>query len=185
MFGLNGLINILRNRFSGNTRKIGLAAVFFSISILLCLNALYIFHQFRYVAPLNFISGRVGRDAYIEQYRPEYAAIQFANKEIHDNGIILGIFVGDRSYYSNRKMVFDFKKFLFNTFQQNFSAEQVMANLSDAGITHLIVRYDLFNQWAENNFDENQKKNLAQLFNAHMDLVFSKAGHGVFQLRTI
>lgn len=185
MFGLNDLMLVLRDRFSGHTRKIGLAAVYLSVSILLCLNALYIFHQFRYVSPLNFISGRVARDAYIEQYRPEYAAIQFANKEVPDNGIILGIFVGGRSYYSNRKMVFDFKKFLLDTFQQNFSAEQVTANLSDAGITHLIVRYDLFNQWAENNFDENQQKNMAQLFNTHMDLVFSKGGHGVFQLRTI
>ena len=185
MFGLNDLINILRNRFSGNTRKIGLAGVYLSVSILLCLNALYIFHQFRYVSPLNFISGRVGRDAYIEQYRPDYAAIQFANKEVPDNGIILGIFLGGRSYYSNRPMVFNFKKFLLNTFQQNFSAEEVTANLSDAGITHLIVRYDLFNQWADNNFDENQKGNLARLFNTHMDLVFSKGGHGVFQLRAI
>ena len=68
MFGLNDLINILRNRFSGNTKKIGLAGIYLSVSILLCLNALYIYDQFRIVSPLNFISGRVGRDAYIEQY---------------------------------------------------------------------------------------------------------------------
>ena len=184
MFGLNDLINILRNRFSGNTKKIGLAGIYLSVSILLCLNALYIFHQFRIVSPLNFISGRVGRDAYIEQYRPDYAAIQFANKEVPDNGIILGVFLGDRSYYSNRQIVFNYKKFLFDTFQQNFSAEDVTANLSNAGITHLIVRYDLFDQWIDNNFDDNQKGNLARLFTMHMDLVFSKGGHGVFQLRT-
>jgi len=185
MFGLNDLINILRNRFSGNARKIGLAGVYLSVSILLCLNAAYIFDQFRYVSPLNFISGRVGRDAYIEQYRPDYAAIQFANKEVPDNGIILGVFLGTRSYYSNRPMIFNFKQYLLDKFQQNFSAEAVTVNLSDAGVTHLIVRYDLFNQWVDNNFDDDQKGKLARLFNQHMDLVFSKGGHGVFQLRTI
>jgi hypothetical protein len=185
MFGLNDLIHLLRNRFSGNTRKIGLAGVYFSVSILLCLNASYLFHQFRYVSPLDFISGRVGRDAYIERYRPDYAAIQFANKEVPNNGIILGVFLGDRSYYSNRQMVFNFKRFLLDAFQQNFSTEVVTANLSDAGITHLIVRFDLFNQWVDNNFDDRQKGNLAQFFNTHLDLVFSKGGHGVFQLRTI
>ncbi|MCK4986971.1 MAG: glycosyltransferase family 39 protein, partial [Desulfobacterales bacterium] len=185
MFGLNDLINILRNRFSGNARKIGLAGVYLSVSILLCLNALYIFNQFRYVSPLNYISGRVGRDAYIEQYRPDYAAIQFANKEVPDNGIILGVFLGTRSYYSNRPMIFNFKQYLLDTFQQNFSAETVTANLSDAGVTHLIVRYDLFNQWVDNNFDNDQKGKLARLFNQHMNLVFSKGGHGVFQLRAI
>lgn len=185
MFGLYDLINILRNRFSGTARKIGLAGVYFSVSILLCLNALYIFHQFRYVSPLNFISGRVGRDAYIERYRPDYAAIRFANKEVPDNGIILGIFLGNRSYYSNRQMVFNYRKFLFDTFQQDFSAEQVTENLTNAGITHLIVRYDLFNQWVNNNFDDYQKGKLALLFKEHMDLVFSKGGHGVFKLRAI
>jgi hypothetical protein len=185
MFGLNDLINILRNRFSGNARKIGLAGVYLSVSILLCLNALYLFDQFRYVSPLNYISGRVGRDAYIEQYRPDYAAIQFANNKVPDNGIILGVFLGTRSYYSNRPMIFNFKKYLLDTFQQNFSAEEVTTNLSDAGVTHLIVRYDLFNQWVDNNFDDDQKGKLARLFNQHMDLVFSKGGHGVFQLHTI
>jgi hypothetical protein len=184
MFGLNDLIHIVRNRFSGNTKKIGLAGIYLSVSILLCFNALYIFDQFRIVSPLNFISGRIGRDAYIEQYRPDYAAIQFANKEVPDNGIILGVFLGDRSYYSNRQMVFNYKKFLFDTFQQNFSAKDVTANLSKAGITHLIVRYDLFDQWIDNNFDDNQKGNLARFFTMHMDLLFSKGGHGVFQLRT-
>jgi hypothetical protein len=166
-------------------RKIGLAGVYFSVSILLCLNALYIFHQFRYVSPLKFISGQVGRDAYIEQYRPDYAAIRFANTEVPDNGIILGVFLGNRSYYSDRQMVFNFKKFLLDTYQQNLSANEVTANLNDAGITHLIVRYDLFNQWVDNNFDDQQKGKLALLFNRHMDLVFSKGGHGVFKLRAI
>ena len=185
MFGLNDLIDILRNRFSGTSRKIGLAGVYFSVSILLCLNALYIFDQFRYVSPLKFISGRVGRDAYIEQFRPDYAAIRFANTEVPDNGIILGVFLGNRSYYSNRQMVFNFKKFLLDTYQQNLSTKEVTANLNDAGITHLIVRYDLFNQWVDNNFDDHQKGKLALLFNTHMDLVFSKGGHGVFKLRVI
>ncbi len=183
MFGLNDLINILRNRFSGNTRKVGLAAVCLSVSILLGLNAAYIFSQFRYVSPLKFISGRVGRDAYIEQYRPDYAAIQFANKELPGNGIILGIFLGERSYYSNRPMIFDFKKYLLDTFEQNFTAEQVTADLINAGITHLIVRYDLFNYWVDNNYDNDQKEQMARLFSQHMQLVFSKGGHGVFQLR--
>jgi len=185
IFGLNDLIHILRNRFAGNRAKMGRAGVYLGVSILLCLNALYIWHQFRYVSPLNFISGRIGRDAYIEQYRPEYAAIQFANKEVPDTGIILGVFLGNRSYYSNRPMVFNFKRFLLDAFQQNFSAEEVTVNLSNAGITHLIVRYDLFNRWVDNNFDDNLKGELSRLFTKHMDLVFSKGGHGVFQMRAI
>jgi hypothetical protein len=104
---------------------------------------------------------------------------------VPDYGIILGVFLGNRSYYSNRQMVFNFKKFLLDMYQKNFSTKEVTANLKDAGITHLIIRYDLFNQWVDNNFDDHQKAKLALLFNAHMDLVFSKGGHGVFKLRVI
>ena len=185
MFGLNDVICVLRNRLAGNARKIGLSGVVLGVSILLCLNALYIFHQFRYISPLSFISGRIGRDAYIEQYRPEYAAIQFANREVPDNGIILGVFLGNRSYYSNRPIIFNFGNFLLDTFQQNFSVEKVMENLGDAGVTHLIVRYKLFNQWVEYNFDNYQKGKLARLFDEHLELVFTKGGYGVFQLGTI
>lgn len=183
MFGLRDLIYIIRNRLSGNIRKMGLAGVFLSVSILLGLNALYIYHQFDYVSPLNFIRGRVGRDAYIERYRPEYAAMQFVNKEGPDSGIILGVFLGNRSYYSNRPMNFEFRRFLQGAFEQNFSVEEVKANLKAAGISQLIVRYDLFNQWVDNNFDDQQKERLALLFTKHMDLIFSKGGYGVFQLR--
>jgi hypothetical protein len=185
MFGLSDLINFFRSRFSGNTKKIGLAGICLGVSILFCLNALYIVYQFRYVAPLKFISGRIGRDAYIEQYRPDYAAIRYANAQVPDNGVILGVFLGNRSYYSDRQMVFNFKKFLLDTHKQNLSTKEVTASLNDAGITHLIIRYDLFNQWVDNNFDEHQKRKLAHLFKTHMDLVFSKGGHGVFKLRAI
>ena len=154
-----------------------------TLGFFLCLNAVYIIDQFEQVSPLSFILGHLDRDAYIEKYRPDYAAIQFANKAVPDKGIILGVFLGNRSYYSNRQMRFDYNRFLLTTIRHNLSAEAVAANLRKAGITHLIVRYDLFNQWIENNFNENQKETFARLLNDHMDLVFMKAGHGVYQLR--
>lgn len=183
VFGLKDLIDLIRNHPSDRFRKIVLSAVYLGVSIFLYLNAVYIMDQFRHVAPLNFITGRVGRDAYIEQYRPEYAAIQFTNKQVSDNGIILGVFLGNRSYYSNRQMLFDYNHFLLATIRRDLSAEAVAENLRIAGITHLIVRYDLFNQWVEHHFNQNQKGTCARLFNDHMELVFSKAGHGVYQLR--
>ena len=80
-------------------------------------------------------------------------------------------------------MIFDYNRFLLNTVRQGLSAEAVASNLRKAGITHLIIRYDLFNKWIENNFIQNQKDTFARLFNEHMDLVFAESGHGVYQLR--
>jgi hypothetical protein len=183
MFGLNDLMKALNNQSSEFFRKSCLVLLHLTLGFLLCLNAVYIIDQFQQVSPLSFILGHLDRDAYIEKYRPDYAAIQFANKAVPDKGIILGVFLGNRSYYSNRQMRFDYNRFLLTTIRHNLSAEAVAANLRKAGITHLIVRYDLFNQWIENNFNENQKETFARLLNDHMDLVFMKAGHGVYQLR--
>jgi hypothetical protein len=185
MFGLNDLVNLINNRFSESIRKSCLMLLHLTVGLLLCLNAVYIINQFQQVSPLSFILGHLDRDAYIEKYWPEYAAIQFANKAVPDKGIILGVFLGNRSYYSNRQVRFEYNRFLLTAIRHNLSAEAVAANLRKAGITHLIVRYDLFNQWIENNFNETQKGTFARLFNDHMDLVFMKAGHGVYQLRTL
>jgi len=185
IFGLKDLNNLVNHRFSESHRKNSLVLLYFIVGFLLCLNALYIINQFHYVSPASFILGRKGRDAYIEKYRPDYAAIQFTNKAVPNDGVILGVFLGNRSYYSNRQMRFDYNRFLLTTIRQNLSAGAVAANLRKAGITHLIIRYDLFNQWIENNFNQNQQATFARLFNEHMDLVFEKAGHGVYQLRAL
>jgi hypothetical protein len=185
MLGFNDLIHTINDRFSGQVQKIALIFTHLSLGFLLCLNAAYIYQQFNYISPLDFISGRLSRDAYIERYRSEYAAIQFANKAVPEHGIILGIFLGDRSYYSNRAMVFHYKKFFLNTIQQGLSSTEVVAILKNAGITHLIIRYDLFARWVENNFNERQKDVLRQVLNERMDLIFSKSGHGVFQLHPV
>jgi hypothetical protein len=185
IFGLNDLMNLINNRFPAFLRKSGLVLLHLTVGFLLCLNAVYIINQFQRVSPLSFILGHLDRDAYIEKYRPEYAAIQFANKVVPDNGIILGVFLGNRSYYSDRQMRFEYNLFLLTTIRQDLSAEAVAVTLRKAGITHLIIRYDLFNQWIENNFNENQKGILARLINGHMDLLFTKAGHGVYQLRVL
>jgi hypothetical protein len=185
MLGLKDLIHTINNRFSEQVKKFALTFTHLAVGLLLCLNAVYIYQQFKYVSPLGFMTGRLSRDAYIERYRPDYAAIQFANKAVPDHGIILGIFLGNRSYYSNRTMVFHYKKFLLDTIRQGLSAADVTTILKNAGITHLIIRYDLFDRWVENNFNEHQKRTLTRLLNERMDLVFSKSGHGVFQLRSI
>ena len=185
IYGLNDLMNLVNNRLSEFFRKSGMVLLSLAVGLLLCLNAAYIINQYQHVSPLSFILGHLDRNGYIEKYRPEYAAIQFANHAVPDNGIILGVFLGNRSYYSNRKMRFDYNRLLMATIRQELSAEAVAAYLRKAGITHLIIRYDLFIQWIENNFTENQKGTLARLFNEQMDLVFTKAGHGVYQLRAL
>ncbi len=58
------------------------------------MNGAYLWGQFKHVDPLSYLSGRLDRDAYIERYRPEYAAIRYANDEFAKSHQDIGYFSG-------------------------------------------------------------------------------------------
>ena len=162
-------------------KTILLAAVYLVTLSLFYLNIVYLFQQYRIVDPLSFIKGQVGRDEYIERYRPEYATIQFANKRLPEDAKILGIFLGKRGYYSDRLMIFDSGLFK-NSVQQAVSPEHLTSILKENKFTHLLIRYDLFNRWSESQFNDREKAIIRKFFVNHASRLFGKAGHGLFEL---
>jgi hypothetical protein len=182
ILGLNDLTAVIQKRFKQKKSKtLWLAAVYLVVLVLFCLNIGYLFQQYRTVDPLSFIQNRISRDDYIEKYRPEYAAIQFANKRLTEDAKILAIFLGHRGYYSDREMIFDFALFK-NSVHKAVSAEHLTQILKEGGITHLIVRYDLFNNWSASQFNDREKAIVESLFINHASRLFSKAGYGLFKL---
>jgi len=183
VFGLHEINTIINNRCSATSGKICMGSMFVIVSFLIWMNAAYILGQFRYVDPISYISGRVERDEYIERYRPEYSAIKYANKNLPNNAKILCIFLGNRGYYSDREMVFDRNQNLFRkTVKSANSPGKILLDLNKRGITHLLVRYDLFNTWSNNNFDDEEKEMVGEFFKEQITLLFSKGGYGLFRL---
>jgi hypothetical protein len=182
ILGLNDLTVGIQKRFSQKiSRAIWLAAVYLVTITFFSPNISYLFQQYRIVDPLSLIRKRISRDDYIEKFRPEYAAIQFANKHLPEDARILAIFLGNRSYYSDREMIFDFGLFK-NSVHKAVSAEHLTRILKKRGITHLIVRYDLFSSWSESQFNGGEKAIIGALFINHASRIFSKAGYGLFEL---
>jgi hypothetical protein len=182
MFGLHGIFAIINDRYSATIRTIFTASVFVFVAFLISANAAYIFKQFKYVEPMGYIKGELDRDEYIEKYRPEYAAIKYANENIPYGAKILCLFVGNRSYYSDREMVFHYRLPPEGLTRADTS-EKIMLSLKNKGITHLLVRYDLFNLWIQNNFDDMEKKRVRLFFKKYTNLLFSKNGYGLYRLR--
>jgi hypothetical protein len=141
--------------------------------------------QYRLVEPVQYLTGKKQRDAYIETYRPEYAVFKFANQNLPHNSRILGVFQGNRSYYSDLEMSFDFGRYILKTFKQKLTDEQILDNFKNGGITHLLIRYDLFNNWIENNFDESEKQRLEYFLNNYTSLIYAENGHGLYHLKFI
>jgi 4-amino-4-deoxy-L-arabinose transferase-like glycosyltransferase len=181
-FGLHNIYSIFLNRFSPVMGKICSVLVSMLLFLMLWPNVAYIGEQFNLVDPLSYLTGRIGRDKYIEKFRHEYPAIQFANNNLSEDANILGLFLGNRLYYSDRDMVFNEELFR-KTIKQERSSKTIFWGLEREDITHLLIRYDLFNNWLIDNFDEREKKMIKKFFDEHADLLFSKSNYGLFELK--
>lgn len=144
-------------------------------------NTVYLVDQFKRVAPCTYMSGRVSRDAYIEKFRPEYAAIKHANAHLPDQAEILALFIGGRGYYSDRSMRYD-KGFLKSAVERADTAQDMRANLAAFGFTHLLIRFDMFDNWCHNFMDKKEKQIVIEFIQDRGLLLFAKNGHGLYKL---
>jgi len=182
--GLHQIAGMVTNRRADKSGWIGTGSILLMATILLSYNALYILKQFSSVDPISYVTGRVPRDAYIAKYRPEYTIYQYANQHLPDRVKILGLFLGNRRYYSERELIFgvDLFKKIVNSAE---SDEALFNDFRENGFTHLIIRYDLFNQWTNKQFDDSKKQLLKVLFAGHLKHLLSQDGYGLFELRNI
>ena len=181
VFGLKQINTIFGEASRGTVPKLFAGTVRVGVSLLLIINAIYIWGQFNTVAPFGYINGKIGREAYIEKYRPEYAALKYANRNLPEDVKILSLFLGQRLYYSDREMRFDTDLFQKIT-RQARTSEVVLSELKQKGFTHLIVGKALFAKWVYKNFDEPQKKLVREFFKKDVKSIFSKGGYELFQL---
>ncbi len=181
-YGFQNIASAFRNRWQHIPYRFSKAFILLLGIALLSYNGLYIVQQFNYVQPLNYLSGQVSRDAYIEKYRPEFAVYQYANRWLPDRSKILALFLGNRRYYSDREMIFGVKEFQ-ESINRSDSAEILRMDLKERGYTHVIIRFDLFNWWMGRQFGERKNEMLHAFFSAYFEPLFSQNGYGLFTLR--
>ncbi len=182
IFGLNRILSMATMIISNNGRKFGIVCVLFLISAMLFVNAKYIAEQFNYVDPFSYISGRLGRDEYIKKYRPEYPAIQYANKNLPESAKIYCIFIGMRRYYSDRELIFFSVGNLLKTIKSAGSSESILSEIEKNGATHILVGFDLLDSWSFKNLDIQDREMLKSFFQKHTHLLFSNGKYGLYSV---
>jgi hypothetical protein len=175
IIGLHHLLEGIRKNMPGSHHWIQPCVW---VSVLVLVPAGYLISQFDKIKPISYISGKIDRDTYITQFRPEYPAIQYANRNLPDEAKILAIFLGNRGYYFDRNVLFDLKL----PIPADHSDHSVAALLQEKGITHLLIRYDLFERWLLT-LSETDRDTLTRFFKNRTRLVFSSRGHGLFGLQ--
>jgi hypothetical protein len=145
------------------------------------LNAHYLIGQFRYVAPFDYLRGKVSRHEYIARYRPEYPAIRYINEHLPSNALILHIFTGNRGYYCERDYVLG-GSLIGRVFLQSKNPEEIRLRLEREGITHLLIYHHLFEKWVENNFSSEDADVVRAFFKRYVRLLFYEKGFSVSAL---
>lgn len=182
VYGIKNMLDLGKDRNSPRLRHTGIILTLGIISFSLFLNVVYIFKQYNEVDPFSFLTGKVSRDEYIDRYRFEYPVVRYINKNVPENAKILFIYIGNRGYYCDREYIFDMihnTSFLSNLVKQANDPEEVLAGLRRMGITHLFIRYDLFEPWIRNQFNLKDTQVWNAFLRKSVKLLYFKWGYGV------
>ncbi len=181
-YGLDAVLTALRSRRPSRTPGKSVIVCIVLVCILASSNLIYMYRLFNAIAPLPYISGQISRSEYIEQFRPEFTAIEFANQALDDSTKILAFFLGNRRYYSAHEIRFDYQTFqrLVHTSE---SPEEIFARLKTDKVTTLLINYNAFDTWVQTAFGTDEEHQRIQaFFNQHTRRLFSANGHGLYQL---
>jgi hypothetical protein len=182
MYGLHNIRSLIteNRRFS---EPLKMTIYFTIIAVMLGLNASYLFSRFKQDQPIAYITGKVTRDEYIQAYRPEYASFQYANQNLSKDSKILGLYLGNRGYYSDIDISFNIE-FLQQFASKAASAQDVSEKLREKNFTHLMVNFSLFNHWVQHH-SLHEKQMLKDFFDQFVVTEFSKDGYGLLRLKEV
>lgn len=181
VIGLHQGWTFAHEKWTGMKRKFIFAVLTTTVVFFLTLNGLYAYAQFRDVDPLSFISGKMDRDTYITKYRDEYPAFRYINLHLPADASVLSLYLGNRIYYSDRKMFcgddFFNKAVIFAD-----SAEQLKAILRSRGFTHLLVRYDFFERFLLSYLSKADRQMIEVFLKQHTAQLFDTGNYRVLVL---
>jgi len=181
IYGMKNIFLIIDRHVTGKAKNVIIGLSVAAVLIFFSLNAVYISEQFRTVMPFQYQSGKISKDQYIEKFRPEHAVIQHANVFLPPDARILSLFIGGREYYSNKEMAFDINLFK-SSIRHSASLEEMNSNLINMGFSHLLIRFDMFDNWCNHNLDQKEIQMVTRLLSDRNMLLYTKNGHGLYKL---
>lgn len=147
-------------------------------------NGKYLIEQFQYINPLDYITGKINREEYITQYRPDYAVIQYANQVLPNDAKVLCLLIGNRTYYLDREY-----HFCDDFFQRNklgkYEESDIIKRLSRYGTTHVIFGLETYRRWHMDNLNEAEQKLFSTVLENHTRILYEKFGYQLLEVNGI
>lgn len=184
-FGLHNLVEKAHDQQDQLRKTILKVIITVTLALLLLGNTSYLVKQFKKYTPFDYLSGKISRSDYITRHRPEYPLIEFINANLPAESRILAVFLGSRGYYFDRAVSFDLqagRSRLCEISRQSRDAGEIAEALRNLRITHLIIRYDLFLQWTQQQLSPEEHTRLNQFFQNHTKLLAEDNGYGIVEI---
>ena len=175
-----GLKNLLKKFAPYKILSASAALILISV---FSLNFIYAFNLFKKTDPLPYVFNKISRAKYIQKFRPEYATIKFANDHLDKNTKLLAFFLGNRRYYSNHEIRFNYL-ILLQILKNSDNIKEISDKLKNMGYTDFIINYPKFNNWVEREFSESDKKILKKFFNVYTNKIFTYDRYGLYHLKS-
>lgn len=157
-----------------------------TVIVLLALNGVYLGMDVRAASPEKYLLGQESREAYLSRMLTEYPAIQYINQHLPATAKIYFLFVGRRVYYCERSWFHDsgeYPTLFFHSIRGAHNGEEVEARLHEKGLTHLLLRVDLFLRFLAENFSQQDGEMWSQFQARHLRLLFEEGGYAVYEIR--
>ena len=174
---------VIEIKVGGMKRALHIVTIAFVVAML-GYNANYISDLYRRYTPIAFLSGALDRDSYILKHRPEYALFRYANIHLNKNSKILGLFMGNRRYYSDIPINLNEDLFL-RAAQEADDPAVILSLLSAQGLTHLMVQRDIFDFWIKNNLDPSKVEIVKRFFNSALIEMIASGGYSLYKISSV
>ena len=184
VIGLENTMVFIQDRWAGAKRRLAFGSAAAVVFLLFTLNALYLVAQFRYVKPMSYLRGELQRDAYITTYRGEYPAIQFINRRLSPSAQLLALGLGNRIYYSDRRMDCD-PEFFKNAIGIAHSADSLADVLRSRGYSHLLIRRHYFRHFFYDHMSDEKRMIFDHFRETRTEALFSGQGYQVLEITDV
>ena len=184
-----GLVNIFEwlTARESLSRKLYLSGLVIILISLLTMNIIYIKKYYLKIDPTNYLIKKESREDFIIRHDASHPAMMYINKNTPGDSRIRLILLAGRGYYLNRIYEEDSSKGIniIHGLVTASSNDKTFQNYLNAlGCTHMLIRYDLFQNFLNDNYLPATVNQISQRMGKFLEIVYHANGYAVFKLRT-
>ncbi len=187
ILGMYGLFNLQSFLWAKKYRHTAVLLPLVLLVTAFSLNGNYLLNHWQKIRPLEYISGKMDRTTFISRFWPEYPLVDYANKNLPRSANILAVFLGNRGYYFDRSVQFDLnegKSLLHTLAKEHRTSNEIADSLNEMGISHLLIREDLFRQNNKRQLTAEEQQRLSLFLQKFTTTIATTNNHSLRTLLT-